>query len=318
MRVFITGASGYVGFNVALALRRAGHQVFGLTRTNEKAQMLARNEIQPVVGDLQKPETFLPFADQCSIIIHAAVDYELNTFVLDRLIVQAFLESGKRGLHPKTFIYTSSTWVYGNTGGTPVDESDSLSPPKLLKRHAATEKIVLESPDVQGLVVRPGCVYGRQGGLTQSWFKGAYQDNSLKIVGDGSNYWAMVHVDDLAEGYLCVTESGHSHEVFNFVEYSRFKLSDIASAVVQVTGYSGEIKFVPVAQAAETMGDFAECLALDQHVDAQKATRLLGWHPKHEGFVGEIGIYFQSWKATLEPNILMTFGTGLKGMNSSR
>jgi hypothetical protein len=69
-------------------------------------------------------------------------------------------------------------------------------------------------------------------------------------------------------------------------------------AVARATGYTGKIRFVPVAEAAKSMGDFAECLALDQHVDARKAVRLLGWQPSRGGFVDDVETYFASWKAT--------------------
>ena len=68
-------------------------------------------------------------------------------------------------------------------------------------------------------------------------------------------------------------------------------------AVARATGYAGRVQFVPVADATKGMGDFAECLALDQHVDARKAVRLLGWQPKHGGFVDEVDTYFTSWDA---------------------
>jgi nucleoside-diphosphate-sugar epimerase len=68
-------------------------------------------------------------------------------------------------------------------------------------------------------------------------------------------------------------------------------------AVARATGYTGRIQFAPVAEAAKSMGDFAECLALDQHVDARKALRRLGWQPNHSGFVDDVETYFLSWKA---------------------
>ncbi|MCZ6677653.1 MAG: hypothetical protein O7E52_10415 [Candidatus Poribacteria bacterium] len=64
--------------------------------------------------------------------------------------------------------------------------------------------------------------------------------------------------------------------------------------------FAGEIQYVPVAEASQAMGDFAACLALDQHVDGRKAVRLLGWQPKHGGFVDEVETYFASWKAFQE------------------
>jgi nucleoside-diphosphate-sugar epimerase len=67
MKVFITGATGYIGFNVAQAYRRAGHEVWGLTRSEEKKKLLESNEVHPVIGSMQQPESFLPAAEPCSV-----------------------------------------------------------------------------------------------------------------------------------------------------------------------------------------------------------------------------------------------------------
>lgn len=297
MKIFITGATGYIGFNVASAFRRAGHEVWGLVRSQEKAKTLARHEIHPVIGSMQKPEGYLGIAEDCSVLIHAAADYQTDTFALDKKTVEALLNAGKRGTQPKTLIYTSGVWVHGNNGGKLVDETTPLAPAKMIASRPATEQMVLNTPGVRGLVIRPGCVYGRQGGLTGMWFAGAYKEKALKAIGDGNNRWAMVHVDDLAEGYLRAGEGGLAGEVFNITDRSRSTAREMVSAVARVTGYTGQIQFIPVTEASKTMGDFAECLALDQYVDARKAVRLLGWQPKHGGFVDEVEIYFESWRA---------------------
>jgi nucleoside-diphosphate-sugar epimerase len=110
----------------------------------------------------------------------------------------------------------------------------------------------------------------------------------------------MVHADDLANAYLRAGESGLSGEVFNITDRSRWSVGEMLAAVARVTGYSGKITFVPVAEAAKRMGDFAECLALDQHADGRKAVRLLGWKPQHGGFVDDAETYYMSWKAAQE------------------
>lgn len=297
MKTFITGATGYVGFNVAMAYRRAGHEVWGLTRNEEKARILARHEVRPVMGRMQEPDRWRDAAAGCVILIHAAVDYETDPFALDRQTVEFLLSLAERGPQPKTLIYTSGVWVYGHTGARPVDETAALSPPKMVARRPGIEQMVLTAGDVRGLVIRPGCVYGYQGGLTGMWFAGAVQEKTLSAVGDGANRWAMVHADDLADAYLRAGESGLRGEVFNITDRSRWSLAEMLKAVAGATGYTGRIQFVPVADAAGSMGDFAECLALDQHVDARKAVRLLGWQPKHGGFVDEVDAYFTSWNA---------------------
>jgi nucleoside-diphosphate-sugar epimerase len=297
MKAFITGATGYIGFNVALAYRRAGHEVWGLTRSEEKARMLARHEIRPVVGRMQQPEDWGAAAKDCAVLIHAAVDYQTDPFALDRQTVEFLLSLARQGPRPKTLIYTSGVWVYGDTRGRLVDESTPLNPPKMVARRPDIEQLVLSAADVRGLVIRPGCVYGYQGGLTGMWFAGAVQEKNLSAVGDGANRWTMVHADDLAEAYLRAGESGLCGEAFNITDRSRWSIADMLAAVARATGYTGRIEFVPVAEAAKSMGDFAECLALDQHVDARKAVRRLGWQPKHGGFVDDVETYFLSWKA---------------------
>jgi nucleoside-diphosphate-sugar epimerase len=296
MKIFITGATGYIGFNVALALRRAGHAVWGLARSKDKAHLLAAQEIHAVVGTLQQPDSYLPIAEQCAVLIHAAVDFQADTFVLDRRTVEGLLAAGQRGAQPKTVIYTSGAWVYGDTGGELVDETTPLTPPRLVEMRPATEQMVLTARGVRGLVIRPGCVYGRQGGLTGIWFSGT-RGKALKVIGSGNNRWAMVHVDDLADGYLRVAESHFAGEVFNFTDRSRSTVGGIVRAVAQVAGYTDPIQFILVAEAARTLGELAHCLALDQHVDARKAVRLLGWQPRHGSFVDEVETYYQSWKA---------------------
>jgi nucleoside-diphosphate-sugar epimerase len=297
MKVFVTGANGYIGLNVASAFRRAGHEVWGLVRSEKKAHAIAIHEIRPVIGSMQHPDSYQQIAQQCAVLIHAAVDYQADTFSLDRKTIEGLLTAGKRDSQPKTVVYTSGTWVYGDTLGKTVDESASLKPAPLVANRPDIEQMVLNASEARGVVVRPGCVYGRQGGLTEMWFDGPDKGRQLQVIGDGNNRWAMVHVDDLAEGYLRVAESGLAGEVFNLTDHSSATLGEMAAAVARATGYTGQTQFIPAEEASYTLDGFAECLTLDQRVDSSKATRLLGWQPKHRGFIDEVDTYFQSWKA---------------------
>jgi nucleoside-diphosphate-sugar epimerase len=297
MRVFVTGATGYVGFGAATALSRAGHEVWGLARDEDKARLLARNEIRPVLGSLQDPSSFCDAVERSSVLVHAAADYDTDTFALDRKTVEMLLEWGQRGAQPKTIVYTSGVWVHGSTGDRLVDETTPLAPIRRVTRRLESERLVLDAGGVRGIVVRPGCLYGRQGGLTGSWFHAAVNEKALRVVGDGSNRWAMVHVDDVADAYVRIAESGLTSEIFDITDRSRATVGEMVRAVARVTEYGGEVQFIPPAEAAKTMGDYAEALALDQHIDARKAVRMLGWQPKHGGFLDGVETYFDSWKA---------------------
>ncbi len=300
MKVFITGATGYVGFNIASAFRRAGHEVWGLARSEEKARKLIKNEILPVIGSMQKPESYMKAAEECSVLVHAAAEMSNAMVELDRKTIETFLLVSREGAQPKTVIYTSGVWVHGSTGDRLVDETAPLSPVKLVSWRPAHERMVLESDRIRGIVIRPGCVYGRQGSLTNSWFEGAYRDRSLKVIGDGSGRWSMVHIDDLAQAYVRAAESGLKGEIFDIADSSRSTVKEMAEAAGRIAGYSGKIQYIPIEEALKAMGPFAECLALDQRIDNSKAARLLYWTPRHPTFVDGVETYFASWKAWQE------------------
>jgi nucleoside-diphosphate-sugar epimerase len=297
MRIFVTGATGYIGFEVASALGRAGYEVWGLARSPEKATALAAAEIRPVLGTLQNPGDWREAAEECSVLVHAAADSQGDTLAVDAQTVDVLLAAARLGPQPTTLVYTSSVWVYGSTGEKLVDETTPTNPVRIASRRPATERKILNAEGIRALVIRPGCVYGRRGGLTAMWFHGAANERALGCVGDGSNRWAMVHADDLADLYVRAIDSGIAGEVFNATDRSRATVSEMLRAVARVTGFAGEIRHVPLREAHEAMGDFAECLAVDQHVDSRKAVRRLGWQPKHGGFVDGAATYFEAWQA---------------------
>ena len=297
MQVLVTGATGYVGSSVAAAFRRAGHRVWGLTRTQGKARRLAQQEIEPVVGELGDSKTYADVAAECAVLVHAAFEYSANGVAKDRKAIDALIEAGRRGAKPKTLIFTSGVWVHGDAGDRMVDETTPLNPIKLVAWRPAHEQLVLQASGMRGLVIRPGCAYGGPGGLTAPWFADPSAGKAPSVVGDGRSRWTMVHGDDLADAYLRAGESGLGGEVFDISDRSRATVLEMATAAARAAGYRGEIRPVPLAEAAKTMGDFAEALALNQHVDARKAVRLLGWQPRHGGFVDEADLYYRAWRA---------------------
>ena len=109
----------------------------------------------------------------------------------------------------------------------------------------------------------------------------------------------MVHLDDLADAYVRAAESGLAGEIFNVTDRSRFTVLELATAAARAAGYKGEIRPLPLAEARKTMGDFADALALNQHLDSGKAVRLLGWQPRHGGFLDEVEALYGAWKARL-------------------
>jgi nucleoside-diphosphate-sugar epimerase len=295
MELFVTGATGYLGLAVAQAFRRAGHRVSGLARSAAAAETLMRHEIAPVLGALETPERYREAAARADVIVHAAIDYATDTGSVDRLAVRALLGAAAEASQPKGFIYTSGAWLYGNTGPEPADERRSVRPPDLVAWRPAVERLVLEAPHVRGVVFRPGVVYGGRGGLTGLWFAGA-QAGDLRVVGEGTNRWAMIHVDDLANAYLRAAEAGLTGEILNLADESSPTLGELVGAAAAAAGYRGALSTISRLAAVAQLGPLAEALALDQRVSNAKARRLLDWRPRRSGFAAEATTYFAAWR----------------------
>jgi nucleoside-diphosphate-sugar epimerase len=295
MKLFITGATGYIGYDVAKAFRRHGHEVWGLCRSETKARILQKNEIHPVIGNIGNPQSYRKIAEQCAVLVHCAIDHN-NPIEMEKATVRELAEAACCGHQQKTLIYTSGVWVYGNTGNKPQDETEKLYPLEISGWRPTLEKIVVENNDIKGLVMRPGVVYGKRGGLTGMWFAGV-ESGEIQIVGDGKNHWAMVHIDDVADAYVRAAESGLSGEIFNVVDRSRETVNDMVQAIAETLKFNGKITHVPLEEAQKQMGLFAEALVVNQHIDARKASRMLGWQPSHSGFIDDVDIFYQAWKA---------------------
>jgi nucleoside-diphosphate-sugar epimerase len=296
MEIFLTGASGYIGLVVARAFRRAGHRVSGLARSSQAAETLMRHEIAPVLGSLEAPERYREAATRADVIVHAAIDYATDTASLDAQAVQALLGAAVESQRPKRFLYTSGAWVYGDTGPAAADETHPLRPPRAVAWRPAVEQLVLEAANVRGVVLRPGVVYGGRGGLTGMWFAGAAA-GELSVVGDGANRWAMVHVEDLADAYVRVAEAEVAGEVFSLADETAATVGELARAAATAAGYHGAIGLTPRAVAEAQLGPLAEALALDQRLSSERARRVLGWRPRHIGFIAEALTYYAAWRA---------------------
>jgi nucleoside-diphosphate-sugar epimerase len=299
MKIFVTGASGFIGSAVARALACAGHEVHGLVRSEEKARALAAAEVVPVHGAMESPDSYREVVHSCQVLVHCAAEYSPRYHELDRLTVDTLLAAAREAPSPRLVIYTSGVWVYGHRPGELIDETSTLAPPAFVMPRVQTEERVLAATGggVRGIVIRPGCVYGGAGSLTAAWFSSAAAEGAARVVGDGTSRWALVHHEDLAELYVRAAESELACEVINATDRSRSTVRECAEAASRAAGAGGRVATVAVEEAARHLGPMAECLAYDQDVDARKAERLLGWRPRHGGFVAGAATYFAAWRA---------------------
>lgn len=294
MRIFVTGATGYVGRAVAEALRRRGHKVAGLARSDAKARLLKAREIKPVPGSMGDPASYAKEANVADVLVHCAAEYSADYQALDRTTVENFLALAAKGPVKKRVIYTSGVWLYGNTSGRDVDESEAGKTAHLIPWRGEHEKKVLAAG---GVVLRPGCVYGGSGGLTGLWFAGAEEKGAAPMAGEGKNHWATIHVDDCAAAYAAVVDSGTRGELFNVTDRSRFTVREMAEMASLAAGRNGKVAALGPAEAEKAFGGMVHGLSLDQRVSSAKAEKQLGWTPRFAGFCDDAPRYHDAWLA---------------------
>src|SRR5688500_17871501 len=125
MRIFLTGATGYIGSAVLDALLRGGHEVTALVRDPEKADGVAHRGVKPVIGELSKTTSYAAAAEACDAIIHAALDHSKRGPKVDRQAIDALLGAASRRAaagRAAAFVYTSNVWVLGDTQGRATEE----------------------------------------------------------------------------------------------------------------------------------------------------------------------------------------------------
>ena len=276
MKVFLTGATGYIGSAIADRLRAAGHEVVGLARSDASATKLKTAGISAVMGDFSDPKTVGAAARAVDGVISTATTYNP---AVDGPAIEAIL-SGLFGTN-KPFIYTSGIWSHGDTGGKVVDETSAPKPAELVKWRQSVEQRVLEGAKrgIRSVVIRPAIVYGRGGGIPAGFVESALKEGAAQYVGSGENRWPFVHVDDLADLYLLALEKAPPGTLLLGVSGPARQVREVAAAASRGVGAGGKTRAVPLEQAREKLGAYADALVLDQQASGKRAEQLLGWRP---------------------------------------
>ncbi len=297
MKVFVTGGTGYIGSAVSLQLKKAGHDVQALVRNKDKASALQAAGVKLVQGDLGNPAGYAAAAYGVQAIVHCASDPGPQHVELDRKSIQ----NARELLHGRvgaTFIYTSGIWVLGDTAGAVADESTPTNPAQIAAWRPAHEQLTLElsKEGIRAVVARPGIVYGgARGGIPASMFGSALKQGAAQMIGEGANHWPLVHVEDLAELYVRLVERAPAGSIFHAADASTHTLREIAEAASRAAGKGGKVSALPLDKARQSMGPFADALALDQKLSSEKARTELDWRPRHEDFVAEAPQLFAQW-----------------------
>lgn len=304
MRIFLTGATGYVGGAVLDALVRAGHDVTALVRDNEKAARVAERGGRPLVGNLAEPDSYRAAVDAQDGYVHAAFDSASGrAAVIDRLAIDAILAAARR---PRTaessaparrlVVYTSVAWVLGRSPD-PAAEDAPMNPTPLVAWRREHEQIVLgaATDTLRTIVVRPGVVYGGGIGLVGDLFKAA-MNGLVRVIGDGNNRWPLVYDRDLADLYGRLVAREDAVGIYHANDEGDERVNDIVSAIAPYVPVRPDVRHVPIEEARATMGSLADALSLDQVVRSPRA-RAIGWAPSLHSVAGNAARLLGEWRA---------------------
>ncbi|MCY3636128.1 MAG: NAD-dependent epimerase/dehydratase family protein [bacterium] len=298
MRVFVTGATGYIGGTVVQHLLDAGHEVIGLIRSGDSARSASERleaiGAEPHVGNLDDLDSIEQGVAAAEGVVHAAMsipDYNRLdlVFAKERAVVEAMLSALAGTGQP--FVYTSGAAVYEDTGDKVVDETDPADARGDVALRAALEQDVLKAAehDVRSIVIRPGMVYGNGGSGIMHVLAGLVrQFGGACTVGDGSNAWSAIHVEDLADLYLGALEQGPAGSLFNAGTEDFVTMRDIASAIARTLDLEGPVTAWPVEEARGALGPMADALTTNKRMSSARARTALDWHPHHPGLIEEI------------------------------
>jgi nucleoside-diphosphate-sugar epimerase len=304
MRVFVTGASGWIGSAVVPELIAAGHEVVGLARSEQSAAVLAAAGVQVESGTLDDLDTLRRVADKSDAVIHLAFKHDLlysgdfeGAAVADRQAVEAFGEALAGTDRP--FLIASGT--LGLTSGQLATEEDGHgdgpaagSTGPSIRRATAEFTLSLANNGVRASVVRlPPTVHGDgDNGFMSIIVRTAREKGMSAYIGDGANRWPATHRLDVGHLFLLALENAPAGSTLHAV-------ADEGVAIRQVAGVIGRHLNVPVAtisidEAGQQFGMLARMLALDSPASSELTRELIGWQPTHPGLIADLeaGHYF--------------------------
>lgn len=292
MKVFVTGATGYIGGSIAKRLTASGHEVVGLARDESSAERLSDRNIEPVVGTLANAEVLRRAARRADAVINAA---EANDRAAAENLVGA-LEGTE-----KVFIHTSGSGIVadlamGEPSETVFDETSPFSPGPLMQSRTEIDAMVLNAAHrgVRSTVLRPSLIYGRGTGLKRDSFQipvliaQARRTQIPRCVGRGLNVWSHVHVDDLVDLYLLALERASGGSLY-YVEHGEASMASAVASISRMLGLSASVEGWPIDRAIQEWGPRTPvALGTNSRVRADKARRDLRWQPRGPSLFKEI------------------------------
>ena len=290
MRVFVTGATGFIGTELVKELIQAGHQVRGMTRSEAGAEQLKAVGAEVHRGTLQDVESMRRGATGMDAVVHLAFNHDdMSKFAQSAEDEVNAIDALGSVLAPgKLLVVTSGVGLTSGEPGHVRTETDpAIESPALPRRPEKAARAVSEKGVHVAIVRLPQVHDTRKQGLVTFLIQMAREKGISAYVGEGAARWAAAPLKDVAHLYrLAVEKTGHGVTTYNAVDEEGVSLREIAETV----GNGLQLPVVSIApeKAGEHFGWFAHFASLDMPASSEWTRQQLGWKPTGPGLIEDL------------------------------
>ncbi|KDQ28503.1 hypothetical protein PLEOSDRAFT_1077306 [Pleurotus ostreatus PC15] len=292
----LASATGVIGLPVSQALSRAGHIVYGVTRSESNARKLATEEIIPIVAE-PTSESWHYLIVQADVVVESVGGYSdlaQTAPAILRGVSRSASTLRPPGAPKLTYIYTSGIWIHGDSRENVVSDTTPITKPiDLVTWRIPFEQAVIGDPNVNGVVIRPALVYGRTASILAGLFKSA-SEGKVAWYGTPGGRYCLVHADDLADLYVRAVEKAPvlGGQIFDAANDFTESVDDLMQRLNEISGGQSPYEYIqPSTPFEAAIGTTVLCRPY-------LARALLDWKPRKPGLVDGLQIYYAAWAAS--------------------
>jgi nucleoside-diphosphate-sugar epimerase len=290
MKVFVTGATGFIGSAVVPELISAGHRVLGLARSDAGAESLTAAGAEVHRGNLEDMESLRSGATNSDAVIHTAFNHDFSKFVAnceaDRQVIEALGEALAGS--DKLLIVTSGTGIANARPGILATEHDAPPSSKVIPRAASEEAAAaVASRGVRTVIMRLSQIHDtvKQGLVTYA-IQVAREKGVSAYVGDGLNRWPAAPRLDTARLYRLALEKVDAGDRFHAVAEEGVPVREIAEIIGR--GLNVSVVSITPEEATKHFGWLAAFVGMDLPASSGQTREKLGWNPTGPGLISDL------------------------------
>lgn len=289
MRIFVTGATGFIGEALVRELLGAGYQVLGLSRSEAGAAALRNIGAEVHRGDLEHPETLARGARAADAVIHLAFNHDFSKFAENSAQERRAIAALREPLvgTSKLLLVTSGTGMATAPAGRPVTEDDEpVGGDRFPRTPELAARELGESGVRLGVVRLPQVHDTRKAGLVSYVISVAREKGYVAYVGDGSQCWPAAHVGDVARLYRLALEKTDKFGRYQAVAEEGVPLRVLSEVVAK--GLNLPVRAIPPEEASGYFGWMGHLASRDLRATSEKTRQALGWAPRGPGLIDDL------------------------------